>query len=214
MHIPKTSVSWFPPPSFSSTSWTSHTQRLLFPKGRVINTQPSLSLPAKIMLAWRPPRGLAGRAAGWRAGSRQLGGGKGWWRRQRKRKRAPSPPFMPLKEWCVHLPDIDDICSVNKIHRVGHDPPAKGADAFGKGTHRRFCREQAVGTEHVLSQQDTPRHAAPTPGSGMLMECPMCDEIGPGRALKNQSCSSGSSSQGNLILFLSVRLRCSDFRKC
>lgn len=37
---------------------------------------------------------------------------------RRKRKLPPRPPFMPLKERWVRFPDIDNICSANKIEFV------------------------------------------------------------------------------------------------
>lgn len=77
------------------------------------------------------------------------GVGKGWRRRRRKRKQ--SPPFVPLKDWWVHLPDIDNICLAIKIDRARHSQaatPAGGANgSIWEGHILAVLEAWAVGTQ-------------------------------------------------------------------
>lgn len=179
-----------------------------------LNIQPSLSLPAQITLAWRPQHSLLGRTGiSWMNGRKPTARGRKWWRRTgQKMKQAP---LKPLKEWWVHLLDVDKSAWL----RVGHSHSVSSAG----GAHWRFSEQHTLAVMQGTDCWDRvnfqvaglPGPALPPCIQARTCSSPVVVKLECSEPCETREVFYGPSSCSNSISFLFVKFWfCSDFSQC
>lgn len=156
-----------------------------FPKGRVINIQPGLSLTAKTTLAQSCPCGLAGRVAGCLLDGRQdahrwagRDGGTGSGIGDRHPR-----PIHGTERMMGEPPDIDRIRSANKIDKSLSQwlcgSGRRSEWEYSGGVRRGSSGGSGCGTEG-FSRAPGPAQTRGSPHQAQAhTKQPTCDEIGP-----------------------------------